>query len=190
MSFYVVSMKFNHKHSCKSGRTQLCVFLYHMDVTSQWQHKIVANINILLFCCPLQSGLKWNTLSFFAGFTVYKQVILERGISRNFIWYDMNRLMNALPTMIYFITVVFLTSIRAQILYETDYQQYSLLNKKVRKFLFNIYLARRRLSLRKRRLIYKNLSILRKKHTMIYWWYTAKEKFLMVRNWYFLELSY
>lgn len=42
----------------------------------------------------------------------------------------MNRLMNALPTMIYFITVVFLTSIRAQILYETDYQQYSLLNRK------------------------------------------------------------
>lgn len=37
--------------------------------------------------------------------------------------------MNALPTRIYFLTMVFLTSIRAQILYETDYQQYSNLNR-------------------------------------------------------------
>lgn len=37
--------------------------------------------------------------------------------------------MNALQTRIYFLTVVFLTSIRAQILYETDYQQYSMLNR-------------------------------------------------------------
>lgn len=37
--------------------------------------------------------------------------------------------MNALPTRISFLTMVFLTSIRAQILYETDYQQYSNLNR-------------------------------------------------------------
>lgn len=37
--------------------------------------------------------------------------------------------MNALQTRIPFLTVVFLTSIRAQILYETDYQQYSSLNR-------------------------------------------------------------
>lgn len=37
--------------------------------------------------------------------------------------------MNALQTRIYFLTVLFLASIRAQILYETDYQQYSMLNR-------------------------------------------------------------
>lgn len=37
--------------------------------------------------------------------------------------------MNALQTRISFFTVVFLTNIRAQILYETDYQQYSVLNR-------------------------------------------------------------
>lgn len=37
--------------------------------------------------------------------------------------------MNALQTWIYFLTVLFLASIRAQILYETDYQQYSMLNR-------------------------------------------------------------
>lgn len=37
--------------------------------------------------------------------------------------------MNALQTRIPFLTVVFLTSIRAQILYDTDYQQYSSLNR-------------------------------------------------------------
>lgn len=41
----------------------------------------------------------------------------------------MNRLMNALPARISFLTMVFLTSFRAQILYETDYQQYSNLNR-------------------------------------------------------------
>lgn len=41
----------------------------------------------------------------------------------------MNRLMNALPARISFLAMVFLTSFRAQILYETDYQQYSNLNK-------------------------------------------------------------
>lgn len=41
----------------------------------------------------------------------------------------MNRLMNALPTRIYFLIMVFLTSFRAQSLYETDYQQYSNLNR-------------------------------------------------------------
>lgn len=37
--------------------------------------------------------------------------------------------MNALQTRIYFLAVLFLASIRAQILYETDYQQYSMLNR-------------------------------------------------------------
>lgn len=41
----------------------------------------------------------------------------------------MNRLMNALPARISFLTMVFLTSFRAQVLYETDYQQYSNLNR-------------------------------------------------------------
>lgn len=41
----------------------------------------------------------------------------------------MNRLLNALPTRIYFLIMVFLTSFRAQSLYETDYQQYSNLNR-------------------------------------------------------------
>lgn len=41
----------------------------------------------------------------------------------------MTRPMNTLQTRIYFLTVLFFTSIRAQILYETDYQQYSMLNR-------------------------------------------------------------
>ncbi|XP_052680449.1 uncharacterized protein LOC128161247 [Crassostrea angulata] len=41
----------------------------------------------------------------------------------------MNRLMNALPARISFLAKVFLTSFRAQMLYETDYQQYSNLNR-------------------------------------------------------------
>lgn len=79
----------------------------------------------------------------------------------------MNRLMNALPAKISFLTMVFLTSFRAQILHETDYQQYSNLNREGKEVSVQSLLGETEALLKKRRLIYKNLLILRKMHTMI-----------------------
>lgn len=79
----------------------------------------------------------------------------------------MNRLMNALPARISFLTMVFLTSFRAQILYETDYQQYSNLNREGKEVSVQSLLGETEALLKKETSDLQNLLILRKMHTMI-----------------------
>lgn len=79
----------------------------------------------------------------------------------------MKRLMNALPARISFLTMVFLTSFRAQILYETDYQQYSNLNREGKEVSVQALLGETEALLKKETSDLQNLLILRKMHTMI-----------------------
>lgn len=142
-------------------------FLCHMDVTSQRLLKTVANANTVLFCIKLCSSLKTSSafLCRIESVRIKLYCTEEERIffSDIYVWYNMNRLMNALPARISFLAMVFLTSFRAQMLYETDYQQYSNLNREGKEVSVQSLLKP---VLRKRRLIYKNLLILRKMHTI------------------------